>query len=397
MQSDSENSDSDGSLIFNDSSDSDYEGDITSNDDVPEQIFDDDELEEQNKKEKEQQKEIEEVMERKQNEIEEHDEKKQKEIKEVMEKIKVDEKLIKDITIAENKLENEFPQKPVKIESLITDLKEQQKELQESLESEKQTLETLIKTPEKQETERIEYKPEEINEDAILNFKQSILIVIDPSEQLCSQEALDHLETFLKKQKTNKTLTKITNIWIAKHAHTKGIDTQIFWKNFDGNMIDVDDILAKKIVPVDTKYQNYVIAYTKQLRDFGRTGICLRDEKERLIDPRLELILKDTGIPIDIFVYGQNMFTETISIFESIIPIKNDKKTFGDEEALNKLKGYDKIILCGDQLAVHLTARTLATKDFSGDKIVILEDMLCTNPCFHGFPNLHIIQSSELN
>jgi hypothetical protein len=93
--------------------------------------------------------------------------------------------------------------------------------------------------------------------------------------------------------------------------------------------------------------------------------------------------------------YGQNPLTQNLSIFESVIGIKGDEKTFLDRQLVDLLDEFDQIYFCGDQLAVHFSVRSLS-EQMDARRIYVLEDALCPNPCFHGVPRINSMQTAEL-
>lgn len=220
---------------------------------------------------------------------------------------------------------------------------------------------------------------------------KSILIIINPLQNSCKVKAYESLiESFDKNKK------KITKVIIAKHAKNNGIDTRGFW-NQDLNTatkIDLSDILNGKVTA--KKFQDYALSYAKRAHLLGRKAICLRDEDEKNNEiEELQKMFASVNIEPEILVYGENKFTETISIFGSVISIKNDPTTKLNDDTMIQLSAYKNIFLAGEQLAVHYTARSLSDI-FDASKIVIIEDAICISACFHGVPTVDIIQSVDL-
>jgi hypothetical protein len=224
----------------------------------------------------------------------------------------------------------------------------------------------------------------------------AVLLIIDALASMCSETALHNMQRVFQKQQDGLSRVTFKKLIVAQHAETNGIDTPGFWKHgSDRKTISVDDILSLKERPARSKYDTFVLHYAKRLIVMGRKSICLRQMSSLRPHPSIIKLIEASQIPFEIMVYGANPNTETISVFESVIPITNDFSTLRNDMEMSNLKAYDRIYLCGDQLATHVTARSL-TQYFESSKIHVLEDALCTNPCFHGVPGVRVEKTSDL-
>jgi hypothetical protein len=238
-------------------------------------------------------------------------------------------------------------------------------------------------------TEQVSETEQELKHETFGSPRPSAaLILIDPQHDMCEIP----LSNLMKWLKTNP----LQKLYIAEHAKTGGIDTRGFWESTNGSTlgdeVKVKDILDGHCQAVNETYRPFALNYAKRLERLGRIAICFRDEnlsRSSQIE-QIAAIMKP-----EIRIYGTNAFTETISIFESIVEIRGDPTTSVNTAWMAELAECDTIYCAGDQLATHYSVRSL-TNHLDPSKLTIIEDALCKNACFHGVPSVNIIDSSQL-
>jgi hypothetical protein len=176
-----------------------------------------------------------------------------------------------------------------------------------------------------------------------------------------------------------------SNLIIAHHNLNRGLDTEAFWEPGaakDG-AISVRDILSGAVKARNPDTQQYATKYAERLATLkGRGRIPMRSEGSKIE----EMVASyKTAFPEAKFVeYGQNPYTECISVFGPEVATKSDKSVFVDRSTLD-----GPVLLGGDSLSVHVSARDLLNRGI--DDISVLKDLLYHPRKFHGPPGIHVI------
>lgn len=179
------------------------------------------------------------------------------------------------------------------------------------------------------------------------------------------------------------------NAVVAVHAETQGIDTRNFWQNKQGatptkEYITIKDIENLVWFPKKKEARQYALQYAMRLEKLGREKIRLRDSDGQFAT--VGELLHDL---VETKFYGQNKYTETISLFQPLVQVENDKQeNYFDLDRFLDFPGD--ILFAGDSLVVHCTVRDLAVAGFPRQRLVVLENLLFSPNKFHGEPGITV-------
>lgn len=215
------------------------------------------------------------------------------------------------------------------------------------------------------------------------------MVIIEPFLTLDeSKTAARRLLDFVERKKA------IRRVICLRHAATGGIDTAGFWENAPLNgEISVNQILGRVVVPkAHEKADLYVKQYAERLRMLNRQKLPLRltDGMDPAMTRIIEEERKKQSKDVEVGVYGQNRFTETVSIFKPLIRVENDVAMYCDPASLSNC---EHIYFCGDSISVHMSVRDLIEAGVYPSRISVLEDILFTPPYFHGAAGINVIRS----
>lgn len=188
---------------------------------------------------------------------------------------------------------------------------------------------------------------------------------------------------------------KIDAVFITLDTHQRyHIAHGMFWKNAAGEspppftIIANADVAGGKWAPVDEKFKDHCLHYTKTLEEKGKFQLCIWPEHclvgtqghavESCVAKAVhEWEMKKTSAA-RFFCKGNNSLTEHYSCIEAEVVIEADPHTQANRVLVDDLKTYSKVIVCGQAKShcVNYTVRDLLRfwPKEETSRLVILED-----------------------